>query len=139
MKIILIISILLLSFQPNRKDCLKKADKIVLKHVEFDILTIADILPEDFEQQFENMLYVNVYEDSVHIDNFLHLLNELKVQDVDSIVGVDTRAKIEIYNADKVYNIYLDQFAVLINGIENKNTPELCAEFEKLQAKPLDD
>lgn len=139
MKIILIISILLLSFQPNRKDCLKKADKIVLKHVEFDILTIADILPEDFEQQFENMLYVNVYEDSVHIDNFLHLLNELKVQDVDSIVGVDTRAKIEIYNADKVYNIYLDQFAVLINGIEYKNTPELCAEFEKLQAKPLDD
>ena len=139
MKIILIISILLLSFQPNRKDCLKKADKIVLKHVEFDILTIADILPENFEQQFENMLYVNVYEDSVHIDNFLHLLNELKVQDVDSIVGVDTRAKIEIYNADKVYNIYLDQFAVLINGIEYKNTPELRAEFEKLQAKPLDD
>lgn len=140
MKMILVISLFLLSLQANHQNCFKKADKMILKHVEFNILTFADIRPQEFEILFDNKLYTNIIEDSIYINKFLCLLNKLeKVQTIDSIANIDTRAKIEIYKADKVCNIYLDRFVVLINGIEYKNTPELRAEFEKLQDKPIDD
>ena len=138
MKTILIINLLLL-LQVDSKDCLKSADKIILKYAGFDLETIIESTPQHFDVAFVDDCYIKIYEDSIYINKILHLLKELKVQDRDSTFGINTRAKIELYNADKVCNIYLDQFAVLINGIEYKNNPELRAEFEKLQAKPLDD
>lgn len=138
MKTILIISLLLL-LQVDNKVYLEKADKIVLKYAGFDLETIIEITPQHFDVAFADDCYSKIYKDSIYINKLLGLLKELKIQDRDSAFGINTRAKIELYDASNVYYIYLDQFAVLINGIEYKNTPELRAEFEKLQDKPIGD
>ena len=115
-------------------DCLEGVEKILVKHWGFYINTPADVRPEEFGMYSGLGMFIELYTDTVTINKYIKLLNNLKLRETTG--GFDTRSKLELYSKKGVCYVYIDQFSVLMNGVEYEISPALHKELEELEFYP---
>lgn len=90
-----------------------KVDRVVIKSVDFSILTIADVDCDRFEHAFKEECVEHIIQDSALIDSLLHILYDLKHITLTNWKGFDTRATITLYSHKDTIKYCINDGAIL--------------------------
>lgn len=110
----------------------QKIEKVVLKQVDFSVMTIISVECEKYEEYFSDQYKIKEIKNSNDVNGLMQHLQTLEPIDSTYSSHVDVRAKVEIYYADNISTICLGNLSIKKDGKIYKNTPEIKEYINRL-------